>query len=92
VGVDRADEENGRAWRRADRAGEGEAVVHLDALLGLVTLAVAMITDNPLRYVHVLLPIGITIGCSLGLASTARTKASATASPAGTQDVGGSSP
>ena len=56
-----------RAWRRADLAGDGDAYVHLAAWLGLVSLALGMVTDNSLRYVHVLLPLGITVGCSLGL-------------------------
>ena len=57
------------AWRRSDRRGERDAIVHLAAWLGLVALALAMITDNPLRYVGVLFPLAIMIGCSLGLAS-----------------------
>jgi O-antigen ligase len=56
-----------RAWRRADRAGDGDAYVHLAAWLALVSLALGMITDNSLRYVHVLLPLGVIVGCSLGL-------------------------
>ena len=56
-----------RAWRRADLAGDGLAYVHLAAWLGLVSLALGMVTDNSLRYVHVLLPLGISVGCSLGL-------------------------
>jgi O-antigen ligase len=59
-------------WRRADRTENGEAYVHLAAWLGLVALALGMITDNPLRYVQVLLPLGLTVGCSLGLATTSR--------------------
>ena len=61
-----------RAWRRADRAGDGDAYVHLAAWLGLVSLALGMITDNPLRYVHVLLPLGVIVGSSLGLMVTVR--------------------
>jgi O-antigen ligase len=56
-----------RAWRRADRLDDDAAVVHLAAWLGLVGLGLSMITDNPLRYVHVLLPLGITVGASVGL-------------------------
>jgi O-antigen ligase len=56
-----------RAWRRADRMGSPDAYVHLAAWLGVVSLALGMITDNSLRYVHVLLPLGLTIGSSLGL-------------------------
>jgi len=59
-------------WRRADRTNNGYAYVHLAAWLGLVALALGMITDNPLRYVQVLLPLGLTVGCSLGLATTSR--------------------
>jgi hypothetical protein len=55
------------AWRRADRVGDGDAYVHLAAWLGLISLALGMITDNSLRYVHVLLPLGIIVGSSLGL-------------------------
>jgi O-antigen ligase len=55
------------AWRRADRVGDGDAYVHLAAWLALVSLALGMITDNSLRYVHVLLPLGVIVGCSLGL-------------------------
>jgi O-antigen ligase len=56
-----------RAWRRADRVGDVDAYVHLAAWLALVTLALGMITDNSLRYVHVLLPLGVTVGSSLAL-------------------------
>jgi O-antigen ligase len=56
-----------RAWRRADGRDEDAAIVHLAAWLGLVGLGLSMITDNPLRYVHVLLPLGITLGASVGL-------------------------
>jgi O-antigen ligase len=56
-----------RAWRHADREGADDAYVHLAAWLGLVSLGLGMITDNPLRYVQVLLPLGITVGSSLGL-------------------------
>jgi O-antigen ligase/polysaccharide polymerase Wzy-like membrane protein len=58
------------AWRLADRAGNPDAYIHLAAWLGLVSLALGMITDNPLRYVHVLLPLGLTVGSSLGLMAT----------------------
>lgn len=56
-----------RAWRRADRVGDGDAYIHLAAWLALVSLGLGMITDNSLRYVHVLLPLGIIVGSSLGL-------------------------
>jgi O-antigen ligase len=59
-----------RAWRRADRTGDPDAFVHLAAWLGLVSLALGMITDNSLRYVHVLLPLGVTVGSSLALGLT----------------------
>jgi O-antigen ligase len=57
------------AWISADQRGDRKAIVHLAAWLGLAALAIGMITDNPLRYVHVLLPLGVTIGCSLGLSA-----------------------
>jgi O-antigen ligase len=70
-----------RAWRRTDRAGDVDAYVHLAAWLGLVALGLGMITDNPLRYVHVLLPLGITVGASLGLTVTEREDVSGTSVP-----------
>jgi O-antigen ligase len=64
-----------RAWTVSDRGDDhAGAIVHLAAWLGLVALAVGMVTDNPLRYVHVLLPLGITVGCSLGLSANAETR------------------
>lgn len=69
-----------RAWRRADLSGDRDAYVHLAAWLGLVSLALGMITDNPLRYVNVLLPLGLTVGCSLGLIVTAAERSTTTGS------------
>ncbi|MGH2555858.1 MAG: O-antigen ligase family protein [Actinomycetota bacterium] len=54
------------AWARADRAGEGEAQLHLAAFLGLVGLALGMIANNPFVYVFVMCPIAVVAGASLG--------------------------
>jgi O-antigen ligase len=59
------------AWVLTDQRDGGMAVVHLAAWLGLVTLALGMVTDNSLRYVHILLPLGVTVGCSLRLSASA---------------------
>jgi O-antigen ligase len=70
------------AWRRADRTRDPDAFVHLAAWLGLVSLALGMVTDNPLRHVHVLLPLGLTVGASVGMTAMAH---EATRRPAGSE-------
>jgi O-antigen ligase len=71
-----------RAWVASDRSGWGEAPVHLAAVLGIVVLAVAMITDNPLAYFFVMAPLGALLGLSVGVAGRRRQReASGAAGP-----------
>jgi len=57
------------AWVDADRRRSMRAHVHLGALLALVALSMAMITDNPWVYITVMGPVGILAGSSVGLAA-----------------------
>lgn len=51
------------------RAPRDERHAHLGAVLGLVAVGLAAITDNPLVYPFVVVPLGALVGSSLGLAS-----------------------
>lgn len=61
-----------RAWRRADRAGHPARVVHLAALLTLLEVALAMVTDNVLIYPFFMGAAGIVVGTALGVESAIR--------------------
>jgi O-antigen ligase len=55
------------AWQRADRAADRDAAgVHLAAFLGLLAFSAAMLTDNVVVYVWVMVPLGVMVGASLG--------------------------
>jgi O-antigen ligase len=49
-----------------ERASSSATFVHQSALLGLLALAIAMVTDNPMVYLYVLGPIGAFVGASIG--------------------------
>jgi O-antigen ligase len=52
-----------KAFAVAPPAHEG---VHQDASLGLIALALAMTTDNPIVYVFFVTPLAVMVGLSLG--------------------------
>ena len=59
-----------RAWKRSDRARAPAARFHLAALLAGVGVSISMFTDNPISYVFVMVPLGVLIGASRGLAAS----------------------
>ena len=61
-----------RAWRRGERTGDPARVVHLAALLVLLELVLAMVTDNVLIYPFFMGAAGVILGTALGLASIPR--------------------
>ncbi len=64
----------GQAWLRADQAGRrSEARLHLAAVLALVAVAIAMLTDNVIVYAFVMAPLGVLVGTSLGMPLAPRT-------------------
>jgi O-antigen ligase len=63
-----------RAWRSADVSGSQVAHVHLAALLGLAVVGIDMITSNPIVYIFIMGPLGVLVGCSLGLSSIPATR------------------
>jgi O-antigen ligase len=54
-------------WRRSAKLKSADAQIHLAALLALVAILVTMVTDNTLVYSFAMFPLGILVGCSLGL-------------------------
>ncbi len=63
-----------RTWRswhaaRVSRTADSspESRVHAAAFLALIGVAVAMVTDNAIVYLHVMGPLGVLVGLSLGL-------------------------
>jgi hypothetical protein len=73
------------ARRRADRTRDPDAFVHLAVWLGLVSLALGMVTDNRLRHVDVLLLFGLTVGGPVGVTAMAH---EVTRRPAGSEGTG----
>jgi O-antigen ligase len=63
-----------RAWLAAP--GARARAIHLAAFLGLVALALSIITDNTLVYIFVMAPLGILVGASLGISASADRSAS----------------
>jgi O-antigen ligase len=61
-----------KAWLRADRRSTAEAHPHLAALLSLVALVAAMITDNVVVYIFFMAPLGVLVGASLGRMKSTR--------------------
>jgi len=55
-----------KAWLVADRRNTAEAHPHLAALLALIALAGAMVTDNVVVYIFLMAPLGVLVGSSLG--------------------------
>ncbi len=51
------------------KKGTGDQKYHIVPLFGLITLAIAMSTDNPVTYLFVMAPLGIMLGCSLGVSA-----------------------
>jgi O-antigen ligase len=64
-----------RVWRAAVRTGSPYSGVHLAAVLGMVALALAMITDNAIIYVFFMAPLAMMVGLSLGVGSPDRPSA-----------------
>jgi O-antigen ligase len=55
-----------RGWYRAEREGRPAAYTELAGLLTLLSLMLAMVTDNPIVSTYVMAPMGILIGAGLG--------------------------
>ena len=53
--------------RRSARAGDGNVGYFLTPLLALLAVSASMLTDNTAGYTFVMAPLGILIGCALGL-------------------------
>ena len=66
-----------RAWRRGERTGDPARVVHLTALLVLLELMLAMVTDNVLIYPFFMGAAGVILGTALGLGTASRPAAGA---------------
>ena len=56
-----------RAWQHAPAAEHLRGATHLAAFLGLVAVALLMLTDNVVVYVFVMAPLGVLVGASLGI-------------------------
>jgi O-antigen ligase len=61
-----------RNWLWADVYDRSAAPIHLAATLGLVGVALAMLTDNVVVYVFTMAPLGILVGASIGIGSMRR--------------------
>lgn len=53
-------------WQWAERNDRDSVHIHLAAVLSLIGIALAMITDNVIVYIFVMAPLGILVGASLG--------------------------
>jgi O-antigen ligase len=56
-----------RSWLRAERLGKGLARVQLTAFLALISYALQMTMENALVYIFLGAPLGLLVGCALGL-------------------------
>jgi len=56
-----------KSLRRCIRTRSTDYPLHLAALLGLAAVSGSMLTDNSVDYFFVMIPLGIVIGCSLGV-------------------------
>ncbi len=56
-----------RSWVAADARGDPRGRYQLWALLGLAALLATMVSDNPLIYPHVQMPLGMIVGLALGV-------------------------
>ena len=54
--------------RASARSRSSDYAVHLAPLLAIVAVTITMFTDNSVTYYFVMVPVGILIGCSLGVA------------------------
>ena len=54
------------ALHRARRAPREQRAIHWAALIGLISVAAAALTDNPFIYPFVMLPLGVVLGLSIG--------------------------
>jgi O-antigen ligase len=61
-------------WVTADRARNPDAATHLAAFLGLIAVALTMVTDNVIVYVFVMAPLGALVGASLGRSALYRSE------------------
>ena len=55
--------------RRAARVKSADLEIHLVPMMLLVVLVPAMLTDNPVGYYFVMVPLAVMLGCSLGVHS-----------------------
>lgn len=67
LGIYRVMRASWRSWRDSHRADTSSARVHLASLLALMGLSIGMITDNPIAFVFIMIPIAVFVGTSLGL-------------------------
>jgi O-antigen ligase len=56
-----------RKWWAAVRSRSQYRAYHLQAVLGMTALSLAMITDNVVVYAYFMAPLGILVGASLGV-------------------------
>ncbi len=73
-----------KSLRRAIRSDSTDYALHLAPILGLAAVSGSMLTDNSVDYFFVMIPLGIVIGCSMGVGRVvpAQRVASALSSPA----------
>jgi O-antigen ligase len=57
----------GIAWRRSDRVDPTVARLYLAALLTLVAFLFSMTAENPIVDIFATAPVGLVVGCALGL-------------------------
>jgi O-antigen ligase len=62
-----------RDWRRWDESRDPKAGTELWALLSIAAFLAAMITANPLVYMHVQGPLGLIVGVALATSAGKRT-------------------
>ena len=63
-----------RAWYRAEKQGVPVDYMELAGLLALLSMMLAMVTDNPVVYTTVMAPMGILVGGGLGTAAHTRVR------------------
>jgi O-antigen ligase len=63
--------------RRAILNRSSDYPLHLAALLALAAVSISMLTDNSVDYFFVMIPLGIVIGCSLGVGRVAKSQPAA---------------
>ncbi len=77
--------------RRAIRNRSTDYPLHLAPILAIAAVSGSMLTDNSVDYFFVMIPLGIVIGCSLGVGRVAKPQPAANSfSAAAARPIGSS--